>query len=569
MDERGLIDRSISSLRTLRRSEDDDLFWFRDDLHQPYPISPLGMTTMQKHHAWSYHHASEKVQLPGSKGAHVKIYKGRVYLGFEVIHDPLIIKKREEKFAQIVDYVIDHWDEWYAEKISKVKAELDNISCIDADRLKLEDLFHYIQRAEAMSRRNWELHFEMMYVADAIYLGFESLCLKYGLGEIDFTTMLKGIGETAALKTDREIWFLAKKAEELGITDIILSMDKDSIIGDIGKAQNGKEWLKRLEDFLKVYGNRISAGHLDIIFQTWRENPIPVLETIQGYIKKMRNGWDFETSRRAIEEEREKAIQNFVAKLPEEEKPGFLRLLKAAQGAYFFQEDHGFYIDAGSNAVLRFAFLAAGRRLQKLGLLNDAEDVFFLTYYELVEVFSDLIREEGPAVYHHKRLVPGLIKERKQDWQTVPQEDAPLTIGAVPETMTDPIGIKVFGVIDEVLHPKGEKEVAEILKGFAGAPGVVEGPARVVLHFDGFAAVEPGEILVCPYTSTAWTPLFAKIGGVVTDTGGMLTHAAIAAREYGIPAVVGTWNATHSIKDGDIIRVDGSKGDVKVLKRAG
>ena len=97
---------------------------------------------------------------------------------------------------------------------------------------------------------------------------------------------------------------------------------------------------------------------------------------------------------------------------------------------------------------------------------------------------------------------------------------------------------------------------------------MVEGPARVVTDYKDFQKVQVGEILVCPYTGTAWTPLFVKIAAVVTDTGGMLTHAAIAAREYGIPAVVGTWNATNSINDGDIIRVDGSAGIVEILKRA-
>jgi pyruvate,water dikinase len=90
----------------------------------------------------------------------------------------------------------------------------------------------------------------------------------------------------------------------------------------------------------------------------------------------------------------------------------------------------------------------------------------------------------------------------------------------------------------------------------------------VVLSFEEFPMLQSGEILVCPATSTAWTPLFLKIAGVVTDTGGMLTHAAIAAREYGIPAVVGTWNATNSIRNGDMIRVDGSAGVVQVLARA-
>jgi pyruvate,water dikinase len=91
----------------------------------------------------------------------------------------------------------------------------------------------------------------------------------------------------------------------------------------------------------------------------------------------------------------------------------------------------------------------------------------------------------------------------------------------------------------------------------------------VVTDYKEFQKVKAGEILVCPYTGTAWTPLFIKIAGVVTDTGGMLTHAAIAAREYGIPSVVGTWNATNSIGDGDIVRVDGNVGVVEILQRVG
>jgi pyruvate,water dikinase len=187
---------------------------------------------------------------------------------------------------------------------------------------------------------------------------------------------------------------------------------------------------------------------------------------------------------------------------------------------------------------------------------------------DLKEVVIDLGRSEKIALYHHAALVPALIEERKRDWEDAKHEDAPLTLGNVPQTMTDPIAIKVFGIIDEILHPKGEKVVAERLTGFAGSAGVAEGRARVVTDFEGFSTVQSGEILVAPFTGTAWTPLFLKIGGVVTDTGGMLTHAAIAAREYGIPAVVGTWNATNSIRNGDLVRIDGAAGVVEILERA-
>jgi pyruvate,water dikinase len=107
-------------------------------------------------------------------------------------------------------------------------------------------------------------------------------------------------------------------------------------------------------------------------------------------------------------------------------------------------------------------------------------------------------------------------------------------------------------------------EIGKKIEGFPGAPGVIEGAARVVTDHKEFPKLKAGDILVCPYTSTAWTPIFPKIKGVVTDSGGMLTHAAITAREYGIPAVVGTWVATTTIKDGDIIRIDGTNGVVEI-----
>ena len=118
------MDRCISGLRTLRIPDDEDIFWFRDDLHQPYPISPLGMTTVQKHHAWGYHVAAEETKLPPSKGGHVKIFKGRVFLGFEELKDGAEIGRRAAEFGKLLDYLREHWDEYYTRHIEEVKQGL-------------------------------------------------------------------------------------------------------------------------------------------------------------------------------------------------------------------------------------------------------------------------------------------------------------------------------------------------------------------------------------------------------------------------------------------------------------
>ncbi|MBN1101825.1 MAG: hypothetical protein JXL84_00275 [Deltaproteobacteria bacterium] len=563
-----MIDRSISSLRTLRPDTEFDksIFWFRDDLHQPYAISPMGMTTIQAHHAWGYHSAARTTSLPPSKGGHVKIHKGRVYIGFALIGDPGEIAAREPKFKELLDYCLENWEEYYGKLIGEVKANLASINDVDSDQLDSQAILEYLRRAFRNDRRNWEIHFELMYPADALYFMFEDYCKQKGLEESQMLIMLRGV-DSVPTRTDEELWNLAKLAEERGFKEVILNTKAGDILEKLRERPEAKEWLERFDRFLNLYGNRVVAAHMDVLTPTWREDPSPVLDTLKGYYTRMEEGWDYHRSKQEIIDQRERAIHDYEAKLKDDNLREFRRMIKGAHGIYHFQEDHGFYIDQGSTAMVRRAAMACGKRLLERGLVMDVEDVLYLTYQELEEVMEAIAYDDEAARYHYRALVPNLIMERKEDAKNVPGLDAPLTFGNVPEKMTDPVGVKVFGIIDEILHPKDEKVVSERIEGFPGAPGVVEGPATRIMDYHEFQKVRAGDILVCPYTGTAWTPLFVKIAGVVTDTGGMLTHAAIAAREYNIPAVVGTWKATNSIKDGDIIRIDGTAGVVEILKR--
>lgn len=207
-------------------------------------------------------------------------------------------------------------------------------------------------------------------------------------------------------------------------------------------------------------------------------------------------------ARAAVYHDRDQAIARFEKGLAGDKVENFRRMLAIGQKVYAYQEDHGFYIDQGSTAALHDVLIRTARRLQEVGLLRRPEDVFFLTFSELTEVLADLGRDEDIALYHHAALVAPLVEERKQQWEEAKTDDAPLTLGNVPKTMTDPIAMKVFGIIDEVLHPKGEKVVAETLTGFAGSSGIAQGRARVVREFEEFSHVKSGEILVAPFTGT-------------------------------------------------------------------
>jgi pyruvate,water dikinase len=167
---------------------------------------------------------------------------------------------------------------------------------------------------------------------------------------------------------------------------------------------------------------------------------------------------------------------------------------------------------------------------------------------------------------------PAEIEWRKGVMQKFREWKAPPAIGTAPEVIQEPFTIVLWGVTNKSLadwaavqEVKDPASVTE-LKGFAGSPGVTKGRARVCRTVDEIRQLEEGEILVAPTTSPSWAPAFAKIGACVTDVGGVMSHAAIVCREYGMPAVVGTGHATKIIKTGMMLRVDGSTGGVSISR---
>jgi pyruvate,water dikinase len=158
------------------------------------------------------------------------------------------------------------------------------------------------------------------------------------------------------------------------------------------------------------------------------------------------------------------------------------------------------------------------------------------------------------------------VARRKELLEGLAAWTPPPAIGVTPESITDPMSIMLWGVTTQRVQEwaSADKDSSR-LSGAAASPGVVEGPARVVIDIEQLADVRDGDVLVCPITSPAWAPIFPKVTAVVTDIGGVMSHAAIVCREYGLPAVVGTGRATAEIRTGQSIRVDGSTGVVTIL----
>ncbi len=208
-----------------------------------------------------------------------------------------------------------------------------------------------------------------------------------------------------------------------------------------------------------------------------------------------------------------------------------------------------------------------GALLAEHGFLEDAEDVFQLGRHEVAQALDELVltwstggAPLGPAHW------PPIVARRKELLERLGEWTPPPAIGTTPEAIVDPAVIMLWGVTTQRVQEwaSAEKGGGRIT-GAAASPGVVEGVARVVIDVEEIARVRDGDILVCPITSPAWAPIFSNVKAVVTDIGGVMSHAAIVCREYGLPAVVGTGRATSEIRTGQTIRVDGTNGLVTVL----
>lgn len=203
--------------------------------------------------------------------------------------------------------------------------------------------------------------------------------------------------------------------------------------------------------------------------------------------------------------------------------------------------------------------------------LADPEDVFLLRHDEVRSALEELRlhwSSGGEGVPRGPAYWPPIVERRKTIYDALRRWAPPPALGHAPEAITEPVTIMHWGITTERVRDwlrSAATTEGESLDGIAGSPGLAEGTARVILDVGQLADVKDGEILVAPFTQASWTPVFARIAAAVTDAGGVMCHAAIIAREYGLPAVLGTGSATKRIATGDLVRVDADNGTVTIL----
>jgi phosphohistidine swiveling domain-containing protein len=276
---------------------------------------------------------------------------------------------------------------------------------------------------------------------------------------------------------------------------------------------------------------------------------------LKDYITQSGGGPDEELA--ALSTDRERLLVETRKRLsgyPQAVRDQFEILLKAAAEGMVLSEDHGFWIDFSATARVRKVFMELGRRFAEAGVIEEPGDVFHLTL--------DEIRETGEQLPNLDRR--DLVARRKVEMERFGRIQPPPALGTPPPgpPPDNPVNRAIGKFFGGPPQPPGE---AGVLRGNPGSPGVVRGRARVLRSLPEGDGLEEGDVLVAETTAPPWTPLFATVAAVVTDTGGILSHCAVVAREYRIPAVVGAAMATATIRDGQPIEVDGDKGVVRIL----
>ena len=315
----------------------------------------------------------------------------------------------------------------------------------------------------------------------------------------------------------------------------------------IESVEGGPEFMRLFREYLSKYGWRVESwGRLHT--PTWAEDPRTPLMLIGRYVSDPAQAPASAIARSV--RQREEMSREVESKLTGEKLQQFRELLAACQAHVEVSEGRAMWqlIIVGS---MRVPFLALGRKLVAAGAFERPEDVFLMTSDELKD-----------AAHNPTSAVKSKVAERRANYERWENLAPPPFVGAPPDPSQIPPELApilhlFFGVGPPVMEGRH-------LKGQGASKGVVRGRARVIKDLSDSVRLQKGEILVCATTAPPWTPLFAVAAGVVTDSGGILSHSAICAREYAIPCVVATQIGTAVIKDGAMIVVDGSKGTVEI-----
>lgn len=337
--------------------------------------------------------------------------------------------------------------------------------------------------------------------------------------------------------------------DDASLCELVRTTPIRELLDALRQDPRARSVLTDIHGYFDSYGHQVY--NLDFAEPTQGEDPSAVLLSLRILVNS--EGFDTPARQAELVHERDSLIEQTLSSLGPMRRWLFRKFLGWAQSYGPCREESLFFMGAAWSTLRRLA-LELGQRLVVVGMLTRPDDVFYLESAELAEAYS--ARSEDRA----RADLSQIAGQRRELRESRKRLHPP---GILPMGSRWKLGPIDMSAWEAQRRNAGD---ADTLNGFAVSPGTVTGVATVVLSPADFEQMQPDTILVCPTTTPAWTPLFAQALGLVTDIGGILAHGSIVAREYGIPAVLGTGNGTQRIVTGQRITVDGDSGTVTILE---
>lgn len=533
---------------TWDNADEERYLWRWDNIHSPLPSSPMAISVEEDRSGrQSIQNPKANDNPKRSLQKRINGYSYSAELPSKVTADEK--QKRKEKMSESIRTIRHKWD---TEIRPTMEADISEIKGISLGDLTDTALFERLDNFLNLTVNHWTFHGEVVGPTHACVHDLVVLYRKI-MGDVpddEPYKLIRGL-YNKSLETDQAIRDLASSARnsEQVANAFDGHNEYQDILSELESSTEGQAFKNMLTLFMDQYGFRPTG--FDLLFPTWTEDPSFVIMNIKSSMQYPSR--DVASEQKKLLKDAEIHRQKVLDKLGDDLKgrEEFIEILKYARELWPLKEDHAFYIDQGSAACVRILIAEVGRRLVNIGVVKKTADVFFLSLEEALGSF----KRDMPT-----NLVDVVSKRRQQlkdQYKLIP----PVFIGTLPEA-------NVLGDAPEfaaMLSPMPDLTVEmdpSVLRGIAGAGGSTTGPAKIIRSPEQFGKINQGDILVCTSTSPTWTALFGTIRGLVSDSGGVLSHTAIVAREYGLPAVVGVHHGTSRIIDGQIITVNGDDGVV-------
>jgi len=526
------------------------MHWTWDQVHHPHPKTPLTATFEAPAFSEGASRGFQALSLPLNWRA--LVVNGYWYGSFEFLEaadtfPPPWWPRVEEEFMRRLPTAAQTWEQVYLPEVQEMNRRLREY---DYEGASLADLLAFIDRCYEMRVRAFDLHMQAVMPVVGAAGRFAELYQQMlgGSGGAEPFGLLQGF-DNLTMESGKELWRLSRRVlAQPAIAKLVLNMPVERLPEELQGSPEGRAVLQEFEQYLERFGWRSDA--FELADPAWVEDPGIPLTTLREYLLAPDDA-DPALREQRSREERERLVQDSLERLEGHAgKPIFEMLLGFAQQYLPIQENHNFYIDQMLTVLLRRPFLELGCRLVVAGAIAKRDDIFYLRWDELAQAAT------GPG----EGEWASRVTRRRADLERWAAVVPPREIGTPlpPELSQNPLSAAFFGEQPEPsTNPK-------VITGVAASAGTVTATVRVIHSLAEAGKLQPGDALVCEMTMPAWTPLFATVAAVVADSGGVLSHCAIVAREYGVPCVVGTQVGTRVLKDGQRITVDGSQGIVRI-----